>query len=198
MTRSACSLFNRQYLTEIQWIIPRNTLIDTLIATQPFGRQMPLSFLWEDFIKYFHYRDLKNLVPAHTGLFEGTPVVNDTFLTHIRKEKCVYVRGDTQRFTSSGVIVNVRTRESRPNDPGKKTEIKGDVIVLATGYKRPELNFFDEKEYARLFPKRYERPDLYLQTFATGDWSVTLPNAAYLHAIGGSIHACFFVALTDL
>lgn len=26
-----------------KWIIPRNIMFDTLIAAQPFGRQMPLS-----------------------------------------------------------------------------------------------------------------------------------------------------------
>lgn len=27
-----------------KWILPRNFIVDTLIACQPFGRQMPLRF----------------------------------------------------------------------------------------------------------------------------------------------------------
>jgi dimethylaniline monooxygenase (N-oxide forming) len=62
-----------------KWIIPRNVVIDTFLAMQPFGRQMPLSFLWEWFIKIFHYRGLKNLAPPRLGIFEGTPA-SDSYL----------------------------------------------------------------------------------------------------------------------
>lgn len=57
-----------------KWIIPRNILFDTTISSQPFGRQMPLSWIPETLLKVFHYRGAKDLAPAHTGLFEGTPV----------------------------------------------------------------------------------------------------------------------------
>ena len=57
-----------------KWIIPRNALVDTCIAGQPFGRQMPLSFLWEAFLKYWHYHGVHELVPKDLGIYEGTPV----------------------------------------------------------------------------------------------------------------------------
>jgi hypothetical protein len=177
----------------IQWIIPRNLLIDTTIAMQPFGRQMPLSWVWESFIRWYHYGDLSDLAPSDKGVFEGTPVVNNKFLDDIRAGKCDYVRGDTLRLTSKGALVNKRTRGTKPGDDGSKSEIKGDIVVLATGFHKPTVSFLDEKE---LFPGKYARPNLYLQTFSTEDWSVLMTNSAYMNAIGsvGHIHIgiCMF------
>ena len=119
-------------------------------------------------------------------------VVNDTILEHIRRGKVVYERCDTQRFTSEGVLVKKHTEKQ------EEVEIKADVVVLATGFERPGIDFLPED----LFPERYEviymlnveklrmtyrsskRPNLYLQNFSTEDWSVLLTNAAYQNAIG--------------
>ncbi|CAL1702592.1 unnamed protein product [Somion occarium] len=166
---------------EDKWIIPRNILIDTLISAQPFGRQMPLSFIWEKFIIWFNYHGVSDLAPAHLGLFEGTPVVNDEFLDHVRRGKCQYVRGDTQRLTKRGVKVTVRGRESKPGDKGDINEIDADIIVLATGYEKPKVDLF---KYVDLFPEGFERPNLYLQNFSTEDWSVLMTNSSYQNAIG--------------
>ncbi|KAI0033186.1 FAD/NAD(P)-binding domain-containing protein [Vararia minispora EC-137] len=164
-----------------KWIIPRNTFIDTLISAQPFGREMPLSFVWEWFIRTFHYRDLKDLSPANLGIYEGTPVVNNAFLQHVREKRIEYVRGDTERLTPTGVRVNIRPRGTKPGDkPSMRRELSGDVIILATGFKRPSLDFLPDD----LFPEEYSRPDLYLQNFSTKDWSVLCTNSAYMNAIG--------------
>ncbi|KAI0078015.1 FAD/NAD(P)-binding domain-containing protein [Panus rudis PR-1116 ss-1] len=165
---------------EDKWIIPRNIIVDTLIAAQPFGRQMPLSFIWEKIVTWWNYRGIEDLTPAHLGLFEGTPVVNDEFLQHVRNGKCKYIRGDIERLTKKGVKVNARTRESKPGDKGEIQEIDADVIVLATGYEKPNVDFIE----ADLFPEGYERPNLYLQNFSTEDWSVLMTNSAYQNAIG--------------
>ncbi|KAL4254145.1 hypothetical protein ABKN59_004537 [Abortiporus biennis] len=165
---------------EDKWVIPRNMIIDTLISAQPFGRQMPLSFLWEKFILLLNYRGVTDLAPADKGLFESTPVVNDTFLQHVRNKKCLYVRGDTLRLTKNGVKVNVRQRGTKPGDKGEEKVFDADIIVFATGYEKPDVGFL-EKE---LFPEGYERPNLYLQNFCTEDWSILLTNSAYVNAIG--------------
>jgi hypothetical protein len=97
---------------------------------------MPLSFLWESLLKHWHYHGAQDLVPADSGLFEGTPVhiyllpviywlmafqvVNDEFLRHVRKGACKYVRGDPIRLTSSSVLVNVRPRGSKPGSKGEE------------------------------------------------------------------------------
>ncbi|KAL0948345.1 hypothetical protein HGRIS_010931 [Hohenbuehelia grisea] len=163
-----------------KWIIPRNIMIDTFLACQPFGRQMPLSFLWEGFLKHWHYHGAKDLVPADRGIFEGTPVVNDEFIPHVRAGRCVYVRGDPVRLTSKGVVVNQRPRGSKPKDEGEETLLEADIVVLATGFEKPDIDFLDKS----LFPEGYERPNLYLQNFSTEDWSILTTNSAYQNAIG--------------
>lgn len=76
-------------------------------------------------------------------------------------------------------------------------EFKGDIIVLATGFDQPKVDFLPSD----LFPEGYEvrtqvcsnrleltsifqRPNLYLQNFSTEDWSVLMTNSAYVNAIG--------------
>ncbi|KAJ7481151.1 FAD/NAD(P)-binding domain-containing protein [Mycena galericulata] len=156
----------------------RNIFFDTFLACQPFGKEMPLSFLWESFLKHWQYHGVKDLVPADSGIFEGTPVVNDAFLGHVRSGACKYVRGDPIRLTSSGVRVNVRERGSEPGSDGVEETIDADVVVLATGFEKPKISFLDD--FA--LPRR--RPDLYLQNFSTEDWSVLMTNSAYMSAIG--------------
>lgn len=96
---------------------------------------------------------MKDLVPAHKGIFEGTPVrhrqvvllylrkvfilvapiqvVNDEFLNHVREGRCVYIRGDTKRFTPGGVLVNVRSRESKPKERGEEVSSFRDYLMGA-------------------------------------------------------------------
>jgi len=147
---------------------------------QPFGREMPLSFIPEWFLKKWHYRHAQELVPHQKGIFSGTPVVNDAFLQYVREGRCEYVRGDTKRFTRKGALVNVRSRNSKSGDEGDEEEIAGDVIVLATGFEQPTIDFLPED----LFPEGYARPDLYLQNFSTEDWSILMTNSSYVNAIG--------------
>ncbi|OAX35023.1 FAD/NAD(P)-binding domain-containing protein [Rhizopogon vinicolor AM-OR11-026] len=217
---------------EDKWIIPRNMIFDTFLAAQPFGREMPLSFLWERLLKYWHYHGVEDLMP-NKGIFSGTPVVNDEFLNHVRSGTCVYIRGDTLRLTPTCVRVKIREQVERgsplgfgggvrkrdldvsgvvrdqlateENNKGKGSaedessveDINADVIILATGYKRPDASFLPSE----LFPEGYDassccsslrmltttvfqRPNLYLQNFSTEDWSVLMTNSSYLNAIG--------------
>ncbi|KAH9850906.1 FAD/NAD-P-binding domain-containing protein [Lenzites betulinus] len=176
-----------------KWIIPRNMVFDTLISAQPFGREMPLSFIWEKIVAMWNYRGAPELVPARAGLFEGTPIVNDEFIVHVKAGKCQYVRGDIERFSKNGVRVKVRGREDKPGEGKEEKEFDGDVVVLATGFKKPTIDFFKEE----LFPEGYERPNLYLQNFSTEDWSVLATNSAYQNAIGtvGHFHIGMYMRI---
>lgn len=78
--------------------------------------------------------------------------MNDAFLTHIREGRAAYVRGDTRRITRDGVLINARGRDSRPGDAGEEREIRADVVVLATGFKKPSVDFLP----GDLFPEGYE------------------------------------------
>ncbi|KAI6018466.1 hypothetical protein BKA83DRAFT_232817 [Pisolithus microcarpus] len=188
-----------------KWIIPRNVVFDVCLSAQPFGREMPFSVIWERFLVLWQYHGVEDLVPR-SGIFVSTPVVNDDFLNQVRAGKCVYVRGNVVRLTTDGIVVDVREsiEGGSPSGIGKgvhecmrptgpetdaggsapeaegRVEFKADVIILATGYKHPSLSFLPQE----LFPKDYERPNLYLQNFSTEDWSVLLTNSAYVNAIG--------------
>jgi hypothetical protein len=113
---------------------------------------MPLSIIWETFLRKWHYRGVEDLSPAHRGIYEGTPIVNDEFLNHIRQGRCEYVRGDIKRLTSSGVLISVRGRDSKPKDPGEDRIFGADVVVLATGFEKPKIDFLPND----LFPEGYE------------------------------------------
>lgn len=136
-------------------------------------------------------------------------VVNDDFLQHVRSGSCTYIRGDTLRLTKSGVEVRVRPRGSKPGDKGPShspppeksnaksneypiKEIKGEAVVLATGFEKPSVDFLPED----LFPGDYGRPNLYLQNFATEDWSVLMTNSSYLNAIGTVGHMWVFLSVS--
>lgn len=97
-------------------------------------------------------------------------VVNDVFLDHVKNGRCRYIRGQPSRLTKTGVLVEARKR--KPAGSGKKKKIarkvssaavediaagderviKADVIVLATGYKKPSMDFLPKD----LFPEGYE------------------------------------------
>ena len=79
-------------------------------------------------------------------------IVNDEFLGHVREKRVSYVRGDTVRIQKGGVRVNVRQRDSKPKDPGEEKVFNADVIVLATGYEQPSVEFLPND----LFPEGYE------------------------------------------
>jgi NADPH-dependent 2,4-dienoyl-CoA reductase/sulfur reductase-like enzyme len=110
------------------------------------------SVLWEFFLRKWHYHGVEDLAPDSKGLFESTPIVNDEFLGHVRKGNVDYIRGDTKKLLSKGIRVNVRDRKSKPGDAGEEKEFPADVIVLATGFKLPSVDFLPED----LFPEGYQ------------------------------------------
>lgn len=66
-------------------------------------------------------------------------------LDHIRSGRIKYIRCDTENFTSKGVVIKY-------HKDGLKEEISADLAILATGFKRPSIDFLPED----LFPKSYE------------------------------------------
>ncbi|KAL7278190.1 hypothetical protein ACG7TL_008164 [Trametes sanguinea] len=176
-----------------KWIIPRNVVVGALIAGQPAGREWPIWLTWQKVITWWNYRDVPELVPARIGLFETTPIVNDEFAKVVKSGKCRYVRGDIVRFTNGGVRVKVRRRQEKPGEGKAEREYAGDLVVLATGFKRPQFDFFQDE----LFPKGYDGPNLYLQGFSTEDWSVLTTNATFQHGMGsvGHVHIGIYMRI---
>ncbi|KAH9934002.1 FAD/NAD-P-binding domain-containing protein [Epithele typhae] len=167
-----------------KWIVPRNIVFNTLLSAQLFGREKFVTSVWETCVAFLNYRGAPELVPARLRLFETTPIANNEFVGLVRDGRCEYVRCDIERLTRCGVRVKLRGREDKPGEGNKEREIQGDVIVLATGFKKPAVDFFKDD----LFPESYERPNLYMHSFSTEDWSVMMTNSTYEHGLATAGH----------
>jgi len=139
-----------------------------------------LSWIPEMLLRRFFYRDLKDLAPTDKGLFTGTPMVNSDVMDKLREGKAEWLRGDIKGFTEEGIRFNKRGKGVPAGGPGREIEIKGDMVVMATGYERPTLNFLPEDS----FVEPYNPPNWYLQTFPPTHPSISAINCTYLNAIG--------------
>lgn len=163
-----------------KWIIPRNLFVDSLLSMNIFGHETFLSFIPEWFLRTFFYRDLAYLSPSDKGIFMDTPMVNSDVMDKLREGKADWVRGDILHFEPNGVVVNRRARGVPKNGPGHEEVIEADIVVLATGFKRPSLSFLPTE----CFKEPYSPPDWYLQTFPPAYHTLSAINCTYIAAIG--------------
>jgi hypothetical protein len=163
-----------------KWIIPRNPLVDILLSFNIFGGETMFSWIPETLLRKLFYRDLEDLAPSDKGLFTGTPMVNSDVMDKIRTGKAEWLRCDIKGFVEDGVKVNIRAKGVPKGGPGKEKIIKGDMVVMATGFDRPSLDFLPED----CFEEPYAPPNWYLQTFPPQHPSVCCNNCTYINAIG--------------
>jgi hypothetical protein len=128
-------------------IIPRNPVIDVLLSFNVFGGETFFSWIPEFFLRKFFYRDLGDLAPTDKGLFTGTPMANSDVMDKIRSGKAEWLRGDIKGFTEDGIKFNRRGKGVPAGGPGREVIIKGDIVVMATGFHRPTLNFLPEDSF---------------------------------------------------
>ncbi|PWN29568.1 FAD/NAD(P)-binding domain-containing protein [Jaminaea rosea] len=169
-----------------KWIIPRLTLVDVALSLNPLGRETFLSKIPEFLLAKLHYRDLEEKMAPTGPFYAGTPIVNSSALQDIREGKADYLRGDVLELTSKSIRFNKRTRGTKPESKGREMNLDADVIVIATGFDVPSLDFLPKD----LFPEDYQRPNLYLHHFSVKDTSVVCTNAAFVGAVGtvGHVH----------
>lgn len=166
-----------------KWMIPRNAFVDMLLAFNIFGQETMFSWIPEKLLRLFFYRDLEDLAPtSRTGLFTETPMVNSDVLRQIREGKAQWFRGDIIRMTENGILFNHRARGVPKNGPGREEEIKGDMVIMATGYKRPSLAFVPKE----CFQEPYQPPNWYLQCFPPEHMDICAINTTYTNAIDKS------------
>ncbi|KAI1877806.1 hypothetical protein JX265_003814 [Neoarthrinium moseri] len=163
-----------------KWIIPRNPIINVLLSLNIWGQETPLSWIPEGLLRKFFYRDLQDLAPRDKGIFTDTPMVNSDVMDKLRSGEVEWVRCDIEDFTDKGIVVNKRDKGVPPGGPGRSKVLEGDIVVMATGYKRPSLDFLPND----CFDEPYGPPNWYLQTFPTSHPSVSAINCTYLSAIG--------------
>ncbi|KIX05995.1 uncharacterized protein Z518_03969 [Rhinocladiella mackenziei CBS 650.93] len=169
-----------------KWIIPRNAFIDGLLAFNIFGQETLLSWIPENLLRIFFYRDLKDIAPADKGLFTETPMVNSEIFDQIRAGKAAWLRGDIEEVRENGILFNHRAKGVPKGGPGLHRLVEGDMIIMATGYKRPSLDFLPDE----IFEDDYLPPRWFLQCFPPAAPSICAINATYVSAIGtvGSYH----------
>ncbi|KUJ17002.1 FAD/NAD(P)-binding domain-containing protein [Mollisia scopiformis] len=163
-----------------KWIIPRNPVVDIILSFNIFGGETPFSFIPEFLLKKFFYRDLEDLAPTDKGLFTGTPMVNSDVMDKIRSGQAEWLRGDIKGFTEEGIMFSQRGKGVPAGGPGRERLIKGDMVVMATGFDRPSLSFLPEDS----FGEPYNPPNWYLQTFPPTHPSICANNCTYINAIG--------------
>jgi cation diffusion facilitator CzcD-associated flavoprotein CzcO len=164
-----------------KWIIPRNLFVNVLLSLNIFGQETIFSFIPEFFLRKFFYRDLQDLSPSkNKGIFTDTPMVNSDVMDKLRNGQAEWVRADIQGLSEDGVVVNRRERGVPKGGPGHEETIDADIIVMATGFKRPSLSFLPQE----CFAEPYGPPNWYLQTFPTQHPSVSAINCTYVNAIG--------------
>ncbi|KAH9444032.1 hypothetical protein MJO29_013489 [Puccinia striiformis f. sp. tritici] len=169
-----------------KWFIPRNLIIGTLLAMNPFGVPCFIDNIAEGAIRAYHYgADLKWMSPAaYNGkpadrLYSKTPIVNGEFLKLVRENRADYVRAKINGISPQGVEVQRFGLD-------QSEVVPADVIVEATGYKRPYLGFLPTQKLFRgeKTPGQYAPPNLFLQHFAANDWTCLMTNVGYYEGIG--------------
>lgn len=175
-----------------KWIIPRNAIVDILLAFNIFGQETILSWIPESLLRIFFYRDLSDLAPSG-GLFTGTPMVNSDIFYQIRAKKANWLRGDPIRFTENGILFNHRAKGVPKGGPGREEEVRGDMVIMATGFQRPSLAFLPPE----VFEAPYEPPRWFLQVFPPSHVSICANNCTYVNAIGtvGNYHIGIYTRL---
>ncbi|KAL9599429.1 MAG: hypothetical protein Q9219_003866 [cf. Caloplaca sp. 3 TL-2023] len=144
-----------------KWIIPRNAFVDVLLALNIFGQETVFSWIPEFLLKRFFYRDLEDLAPDSEGLFTETPMVNSEMFHRIRNHQAEWLRGDIIGFTENGIRFRKRAKGVPKGGPGREVEVRGDMVIMATGFQRPSLSFLPED----VFKEPYQPPQWYLQVF---------------------------------
>lgn len=169
-----------------KWIIPRNVIIQTLLASNIFGQEAAFTWVPEWALRKFFYRDLHSLAPSRKGLYVDTPIANSELFDLIREGKVQWMRGDILSLEENGVRFVQRAQGVPKGGPGHEIIILGDVIIMATGYDRPPLSFLPE----RVFDAPYGPPNWYLQVFPPQYPSICATNSTYVNAIGtvGNYH----------
>ncbi|OCL01248.1 FAD/NAD(P)-binding domain-containing protein [Glonium stellatum] len=173
-----------------KWIIPRNPFVDMLLSLNVFGEETLLSWIPEGLLRLFFYRDLYDLSPPPNtkGIFTDTPMVNDDVLDLVRDGKASWLRGDIIAFDESGTGIrfNKRSQGVPKGGPGREELIEADMVIMATGYQRPSLNFLPPE----CFDEPYQPPNWYLQVFPPAHVDICANNCTYVNAIGtvGNYH----------
>ncbi|OJJ50109.1 hypothetical protein ASPZODRAFT_89950 [Penicilliopsis zonata CBS 506.65] len=170
-----------------KWVIPRNVLVQSLLACNVFGQETSFSWIPEWLLRRFFYRNLQDISPSSSkGLYTDTPMANSDLFEQIRRGKASWLRGDILSVEEDGIRFNHRAQGVSKGGPGRERLVEGDLIIMATGFHRPSLGFLPDD----CLEGPYAPPNWYLQVFPPRYPDIAATNSTYLNAIGtvGNIH----------
>jgi len=179
-----------------KWMIPRCAIAGIILSLLPFAMKLPFSWVPQYLLRKLHYRELASKMAPNYYFFTMTPMVNNNVLELVRAGKADYHRGDIIEIKENGINWNKRAECQDKGEKGETEFSEADVIVVATGFNRPKLDFLPKD----LCPKGYSDPNFYMQVFPINDWSVLCTNSTYREAIGtvGHFHIGFFARMLVL
>lgn len=139
-----------------KWMVSRGIIGDValLLGTGLVGRLVPELLLRRMF--YRGLDDLEMTLDAET-------------VQRLRSVKAEWIRCDIDQFIAKGVKIN----GCRGGGKGSSETIETDVVVMATGYKRPQLS---EILPGMCFAPPYRPPNWFLETFPTNHSSIACIN----------------------
>ncbi len=158
-----------------------------------FGDETIFSFIPETLLRWFFYRDLKDLAPHSKGFYTGTPMCNDQILAQVRTGRCRWLKSDILSVMPQGLVINHRGPNVPKGGPGTKMTVEAGVIIKATGFERPNIHFLPRD----VFEKPFVPPAWYLQTFPPQHPDICAINSIYVSALGtvGHIHIGMYTRL---
>lgn len=167
-------------------MIPRNPIVDVLSGLNCFGEESIFSWAPEILLRRLFFRDLKDLAPARAGRFTESPLVSDDALSHAYSGRVEWLSGDIQSLEMHGAHFVQRAHGVPKGGPGRHVQIPADMIIMATGFQRPDLGFLPQDAFAA----RYVPPDWFLQAFPVGYPDVCTINAVCVNSVGalGGVH----------
>jgi hypothetical protein len=113
-------------------------------------------------------------------------MVNSDVLELVRNGKAQWLRGDIKRIDATGVVFNRRSQGVPKGGPGREIHVDADIVIMATGYEKPSLNFLPDD----CFEEGFEPPNWYMQCFPPMHVDICAANCTYVNAIGtvGNYH----------
>lgn len=167
-------------------MIPRNPIVDILSGLNCFGEESIFSWAPEILLRRLFFRDLKDLAPAKAGRFTESPLVSEDALSHAYSGRVEWLSGDIQSLETHGAYFVQRAHGVPKGGPGRHVQIPADMIIVATGFQRPDLGFLPQEAFAA----PYVPPDWFLQAFPVGYPDVCTINAVCVNSVGplGGVH----------
>jgi hypothetical protein len=126
----------------------------------------------ERLINRFFYHYLEDLGRPAKGATTNAAIISIDILERLQKGVARWIRCDFEGFTDRGVVVTHRGNGLPSHNSGTRDTIAADVIIMASGYERPLLEFLPPE----CFEVRQRPAEWYIQGFPQEHLSIAAIN----------------------